>query len=75
MPKVEKISQNSCQAQNSQNIYIKAQFEGPKHLHKTTFKPKYTWNNPYFKTAYLGENVKKLLKQKVAQNVAIFGSS
>ncbi len=25
-------------AQNCQNIYIKAQFESPKHLHKTTFE-------------------------------------
>jgi hypothetical protein len=33
-------------------------------------KPKNTCNKPHFKTAYLGENDKKLLKQKVAQNIA-----
>jgi hypothetical protein len=43
-----------------QNIYIKP------HL-----KPKNTCNKPYFKTTYFGENIKDLLKQKVAQNVYI----
>jgi hypothetical protein len=35
-PNFGKSSQNNCQAQNCQNIYIKAQFESPKHLHKNT---------------------------------------
>jgi hypothetical protein len=30
-----------------------------------------TNNKPYFETAYIDENGKKLLKQKVAQNVSI----
>jgi len=29
------------------------------------------YNKPCFETAYIGENVKNLLKQKVDQNVAI----
>jgi hypothetical protein len=45
-----------------QNIYI-----------KPLLKPKNTCNKPYFETAYLGKNVKKWPKQKVAQNVTIFG--
>ncbi len=48
------------------NIYIKAQFESPKQLHQTTFE---TCNKPFFKTAYLGPNVKNCIKN-VAQNVA-----
>ena len=43
-----------------QNIYI-----------KPYLKPKNSSNKPYFKTTYLGENIINLLKQKVAQNVAI----
>jgi hypothetical protein len=60
-PKIAKISTSKLNLK-VQNIYI-----------KPLLKPKYTWNKPYFKTDYLGENVKKLLKQKGAQNVAIFG--
>jgi hypothetical protein len=43
---------------------IKAPFERPKHLDLTSFKSCY-------ETSYLGENVKHLPKQKVAQNVNI----
>jgi hypothetical protein len=43
-----------------QNIYI-----------KPLLKPKNTCNKLYFETNYFGENVKKLLKQKVAKNVTI----
>ncbi len=49
----------------------KAQFESPKHLHQTTFKTLKCYNIPCFETAYLGKNVINLLKQKVAQKVAI----
>jgi hypothetical protein len=41
-------------SQKSQNIYNKAQFENPKHLHQTTFK---TYNKSCFEAAYLGKNV------------------
>jgi hypothetical protein len=34
-------------------------------------KPQNTYNNPCFETAYLGENLINLLKQKIAQKVAI----
>jgi len=34
-------------------------------------KPSNTYNKPCFETAYLGENVINLLKQKVSQDVAI----
>jgi hypothetical protein len=71
-PNFGKSSQNSWQDQNCQNIYIKVQFESPKHLHKTNFETlKTTANKPCFKAAYLGQNVKILSKQKEAQNVAI----
>jgi hypothetical protein len=33
-----------------------------------------SYNKPCFENAYLGENVINLLKQKLAQNVAIFGA-
>jgi hypothetical protein len=38
---------------------------------KTPFETSNTYKKIYFERAYLGENVTKLLKQKVAQNVAI----
>ncbi len=38
---------------------------------KPLLKPENTYNKPCFKTAYLGQNVINLLKQKVAQYVAI----
>jgi len=34
---LKKSSQNSCQVKKCQNIYTKAQFENPEHLHQTTF--------------------------------------
>jgi hypothetical protein len=33
-----KNSPKSCQVKKGQNIYNKAQFENPKHLHQTTFE-------------------------------------
>ncbi len=38
-PNIGKSNPNSCQVKNCQNIYTKAQFESPKHLHQTTFEP------------------------------------
>jgi hypothetical protein len=40
-------------------------------LHQTTFEPIDFYSKPCFVIAYLGANIKKLLKQKVAQNVTI----
>jgi hypothetical protein len=51
----EKVAQTVAKYKKSQNIYIKAQFESPKQLHPTTFE---TCNKSFFKTAYLGANVK-----------------
>jgi hypothetical protein len=34
----QRIAQKSCQVKKGQNIYNKAQFESPKHLHQTTFE-------------------------------------
>jgi hypothetical protein len=34
-------------------------------------KPQNTYNKPYLETAYLGENLINLLKQKVTQKAAI----
>jgi hypothetical protein len=63
-PNFGKSTQNSGQAQNCQNIYIKAQFESPKYFHKTT--PKYLQQS-YFEIAYFGKNVKKKKKKTFAQ--------
>jgi hypothetical protein len=53
LPKFSINSPKSSQVKKGQNIYNKAQFEGPKHLQTT-------------ETAYLGENLINLIKQKVA---------
>jgi hypothetical protein len=58
-PNFSKNSPKSCQVKKSQNIYNKAQFESPKHLHQTTFETLNTYNKPCFETAYLGKNVNK----------------
>ncbi len=63
-----KSSPNSYLCKKYQSIYIKAQFESPKHLPQIPFKPKNTCNKPCFETAYLVEKVNKMLEQKVAQN-------
>jgi len=34
----KKIAQKVAKSKKDQNIYNKAQFENPKHLHQTTFK-------------------------------------
>jgi hypothetical protein len=74
-PNFSKSSPNSLQAKKHQNIYIKAHFESPKHLHQTTFETLKYLQQTMFKTVskstYLVENVINLLKQKVAQNVTI----
>ncbi len=54
-------------AKNCQIIYIKPKFEIPKHLHQTSFETLSYLQNPCFETAYLGENVKHLLKLKGPQ--------
>jgi hypothetical protein len=50
---------------------IKAQFECPKHLHQAPFEALTYLQQPFLVTTYLTENVKHLLNQKVAQDVAI----
>ncbi len=57
-------------SQKGQNMYSKAQFKNPKHLHQTTFKTS-IYLQKMFWNCYLGQNVINLLKQKVAQKVAI----
>jgi hypothetical protein len=42
-----------------------------KYLHQTSFETLKYIETPCFETAYLGENVKHLLRQKVLQNVTI----
>jgi hypothetical protein len=37
-PNVGKSSQNCCQIKKCKNIFIKAQFKNPKHLHQTPSK-------------------------------------
>jgi hypothetical protein len=58
-PKNAKISTTKLNLKD-QNIYI-----------KPLLKPWNTYNKPCSETAYLGENVINLLKQKVDQNVTI----
>jgi hypothetical protein len=48
-PNFGKSSQNTCQAQNCQNINIKAQFVSWKHLYKFTFETRLKPNLTYFK--------------------------
>jgi hypothetical protein len=38
LPNFSKSSPNGLQVKKDQNIYNKAQFENPKHLHQTTFE-------------------------------------
>jgi hypothetical protein len=38
LPNFSKNSPKSCQVKKGQNIYNKAQFGNPKHLHQTSFK-------------------------------------
>jgi hypothetical protein len=57
---IQKVAQTVFKAKKGSNIFNKAKFESPKHLHQTTFR-----------TAYLGENVINLL----GQNVAILGAT
>jgi len=60
-----KSCQNSCRAKISlSKLNLKVQ-----NIFKPLLKPKNTCNKPYFNTADLGQNIKKKLKQKVAQNV------
>jgi hypothetical protein len=67
--KFGKSSQNSCKAKKCQNIYTKAQFESPKHLHQITFEPL-----KRSQQTMLCQNVKKSMYKKVAQNCCrIFG--
>jgi hypothetical protein len=65
------IAQKVAMSKKGQNIYNKAQFESPKHLHQTTFETLKYLQQTMFETAYLGKNVINLHKQKVAQKVAI----
>ncbi len=57
-----KNSPKSLQVKKGQNIYNKARFESPKHLHQTTFEILKLLQQTMFETAYLGENVINLLK-------------
>jgi hypothetical protein len=70
-PIFQKVAQTVSKSKKGQNIYNKTQFESQKHLHQTPFETLNTYNKPCFETAYLGENVINLLKQKVSQNVTI----
>ncbi len=45
-------------AQKARNIYIKAHFKSPKHLHPTTFETINAYKLTRLGTAYLRENVK-----------------
>jgi hypothetical protein len=58
-PIFEKSSQNSHEAEKCE-IYIKAKFESPKHLHQPLSKPKNEYNKPCFDKPYSSENVKKI---------------
>jgi hypothetical protein len=71
LPNFSKNSPKSHQVKKGQNIYNKAQFENPKHLHQTTLETLKYYNKPCFVTAYIGKYVINLLKQKVAPKVTI----
>ncbi len=57
LPNFIKSSQNSFLSQKCQNLYIKSQFESPKHLHLTTFGIFKDLQQIMFKTTDLGENL------------------
>jgi hypothetical protein len=71
LPNFSKNSPKICQVKKGQNIYTKAQFESPKHLHQSTFKTLKYLQQTMFRNCFLGKNVINLLKQKVVQKVAI----
>jgi hypothetical protein len=61
LPNFSKSSPKSFQVKQGQNIYNKAQFESPKHLHQTFFETLTFLQQTMFETAYLGENLINLL--------------
>jgi hypothetical protein len=67
-PIFQKVAQTVSKPKKAKNTQYKAQLEKPKHLHQTTFETLKYYNKPCFETAYLGENVLNLLKQKVTKN-------
>jgi hypothetical protein len=69
-PNIGKSHQNSFQVKKYQNIYTKLTLKVQTTYIKPLMKPLTAYNKACFETAYLGENAKKLLKQKVAQSVA-----
>jgi hypothetical protein len=74
-PSFEKVAKTIAERKIAQIPITKQNLKFPKFYIKPLLTPKNTNNKPYFETAYLGENVKKLLKQKVLKNVAIFGAT
>ncbi len=70
-PNFSKSSQNSLQAKKAKISTTKLNLEAKNIYINPLLKPQNTYNKPCFETAYLCENVINLLKQKVAQNVAI----
>jgi hypothetical protein len=63
----QRIAQKVAKSKKGHNIYNKAQFENPKHLHQTTFKTLKYLQQTMFWNCLLRKNVINLLKQKVAQ--------
>jgi hypothetical protein len=50
---LENVAQTVAKAKKYQKIYIKAQFESPKHVHQTTFEPlKYLQQTTHVKQRY-----------------------
>ncbi len=66
-----KVAQTVTTAKSAKISTSKFNCKSPKHLHQTSFKTLKYLQQTKFWNCLLGKNVKKLLKQKVAQNVAI----
>ncbi len=71
LPIFWKSSQNSLQDKEIPKFTQK--FKVKNIYFKPLLKLLNTYNKPWFETVYLGENVVQLHKQKVAQNMPIFG--
>jgi hypothetical protein len=74
MKKIHPIS-NSLQAKKAKISTTKLNLKAQNSYITPLLKPRITYNKPCFETAYLGENVINLLKQKVAKNVTWATSS
>jgi hypothetical protein len=71
-PSFEKVAKTIAEPKIAQIPITKLNLKGQKFYIKPLLTPKNTNNKPYFETAYLGENVKKIAKAKSTQKCCYF---